>query len=379
MPDAGEQHDASAVPASLVFDAAADGADIVTDAMHRWKAGVEAHRPEQIALPRQPHPLTSPAITESRNTMPNAHPEQSPAILVIGAGELGASVLVALSQHVSTHPGAASITVLLRPPAPGPDPALNTRSAELAQMGIAIEQADIAGASVADLAAIMKRYHTVISCIGFAAGAGTQLKLAHAALTAGVQRYFPWQFGVDYDEIGRGSAQPLFDEQLDVRDLLRRQRATEWVIVSTGMFTSFLFEPAFGVVDLAANTVHALGSWDNQLTLTTPEDIGVLTADIVFATPRIRNTVVYLAGDTISYRELADIVDRVCDTTVTRQEWSTDILLDQLAAEPTDTMRKYRAVFARPTGVAWPKEQSYNVGRGIATTTVEDWAKANLR
>ncbi|MCW1823691.1 MULTISPECIES: hypothetical protein [Mycolicibacterium] len=27
-----------------------------------------------------------------------------------------------------------------------------------------------------------------------------------------------------------------------------------------------------------------------------PEDIGVLTADIVFATPRIRNTVVYLAG-----------------------------------------------------------------------------------
>jgi len=28
------------------------------------------------------------------------------------------------------------------------------------------------------------------------------------------------------------------------------------VIVSTGMFTSFLFEPSFGVVDLAQNTVH---------------------------------------------------------------------------------------------------------------------------
>ncbi|OKH64407.1 2'-hydroxyisoflavone reductase [Mycobacterium sp. SWH-M5] len=310
--------------------------------------------------------------------MPHAHPEQSPAILVIGTGELGASVLAALSHHVSTHPGAASITVLLRPPAPGPDPARDTRNAELAQMGIAIEHADIAGASVADLAAIMKRYHTVISCIGFAAGAGTQLKLAHAALTAGVSRYFPWQFGVDYDEIGRGSAQPLFDEQLDVRDLLRGQRATEWVIVSTGMFTSFLFEPAFGIVDLAANTVHALGSWDNELTLTTPEDIGVLTADIVFATPRIRDTVVYLAGDTITYRELADIVDRVCDTTVTRREWGTEFLRDQLAADPEDTMRKYRAVFARRTGVAWPKDQSYNGLRGIATIGVEDWAKKNL-
>jgi hypothetical protein len=43
-------------------------------------------------------------------------------------------------------------------------------------------------------------------------------------LSAGVKRYLPWQFGVDYDVIGRGSAQTLFDEQFDVRDLLRGQR-----------------------------------------------------------------------------------------------------------------------------------------------------------
>jgi len=65
-----------------------------------------------------------------------------------------------------------------------------------------------------------------------------------------VKRYFPWQFGVDYDVIGRGSAQDLFDEQLDVRDLLRGQSGTEWVVVSTGMFMSFLFEPWFGVVEV---------------------------------------------------------------------------------------------------------------------------------
>jgi len=54
-----------------------------------------------------------------------------------------------------------------------------------------------------------------------------------------VKRYFPWQFGVDYDVIGRGSAQDLFDKQLDVRHLLRGQSGTEWVVVSTGMFMSF--------------------------------------------------------------------------------------------------------------------------------------------
>lgn len=301
-----------------------------------------------------------------------------PGILVIGAGELGASVLAALARHVGQHPGAATVGVLLRPSAPDAGAQSDPRTEELTKMGIAVERADVATASVADLAAIMTGYDTVVSCIGFAAGPGTQRKLAEAALTAGVPRYFPWQFGVDYDEIGRGSAQPLFDEQLDVRDMLRRQRATEWVIVSTGMFTSFLFEPAFGVVDLASNTVHALGSWDTEVTLTTPEDIGVLTADIIFAEPRIRNTVVYLAGDTISYRELADIVDRVRNSTVTRTEWTTDYLGDQLRQKPEDTMRRYRAVFARPTGVAWPKAQSYNMLRGITTMTAEDWARANL-
>lgn len=136
----------------------------------------------------------------------------------------------------------------------------------------------------------------MVSCIGFAAGPGTQRKITEAALAARVSRYFPWQFGVDYDAIGHGSPQDLFDEQLDVRDMLRAQDDTEWVIVSTGMFTSFLFEPDFGVVDLAANTVNALGSWDTEVTVTTPEDIGVLTAEIIQTRPRIANQVVYVAG-----------------------------------------------------------------------------------
>jgi hypothetical protein len=315
--------------------------------------------------------LADASTRETETTMSNVN---RPAILIIGTGELGASVLAALNRHVTENPDAASIAVLLRPSAATPDP----RVEEMTEQGITVEHADVATASVTELAAVMARYHTVISCVGFAAGPGTQRKLAQAALTAGVSRYFPWQFGVDYDEIGRGSAQPLFDEQLDVRDLLRRQHATEWVIVSTGMFTSFLFEPAFGVVDLATDTVHALGSWDNEVTVTTPEDIGVLTADIVFAEPRIRDSVVYLAGDTISYRDLADIVERVRGTAVHRQVWTAEFLADQLRRQPDDTMRKYRAVFARRTGVAWPKAQSYNATRGIDTITAEDWAKVNL-
>ncbi|MBU8826313.1 aromatic alcohol reductase [Mycolicibacterium goodii] len=292
-------------------------------------------------------------------------------ILVIGAGELGGSVITALTRRND----APEVAVLLRP---SDSPRHARLRDELGAQGVKIEEADVATAPVSELATVFGRYDTVVSCIGFAAGPGTQRKLAEAALQARVSRYFPWQFGVDYDAIGRGSPQDLFDEQLDVRDLLRAQNTTEWVIVSTGMFTSFLFEPDFGVVDLASNTVNALGSWDTEVTVTTPEDIGVLTAEIIQTRPRIANHVVYVAGDTISYRELADIVGRVRGVPVSRHEWTVAHLLEDLKRHPDDGLRKYRAAFALGKGVAWPKVGTFNDTRGIPTTTAEEWARANL-
>jgi hypothetical protein len=219
----------------------------------------------------------------------------------------------------------------------------------------------------------------VVGCTGFVTGRGFQLKLARAVLQAGVKRYFAWQFGVNYDAIGRGSAQDLFDEQLEVRDLLRSQDRTEWVIVSTGMFTSFLFEPSFGVVDLAQNTVHALGSWETAVTVTTPEDIGVLTAEILFADPRVVDSIVYTAGDTVTYAQLADILDSVLGRKVRRVEWSLPELKDELAKDPADAIKKHRVVFAEGKGVSWDISETFNAQRGIGVMGVERWAKENLR
>lgn len=231
--------------------------------------------------------------------------------------------------------------------------------AELRSLDVRFVAGDLADPG-ADLPALFKGYHTVIGCTGFVTGRGFQLRVARAVLEAGVKRYFPWQFGVDYDVIGRGSAQDLFDEQLDVRDLLRSQDRTERIIVSTGMFTSFLFEPSFGVVDLAQNTVRALGSWDTAVTVTTPEDIGALTAEIYFAKPPIADSVVYTAGDTVTYAQSADIVDVVLGRQVQRVEWNLPELKDELAKDPTDSIKKYRVVFAEGKGVSWATVVTFN-------------------
>ncbi|CAB3673391.1 hypothetical protein LMG24238_02223 [Paraburkholderia sediminicola] len=297
-------------------------------------------------------------------------------ILVLGAGELGMAMLRNLVRR--TAPAALSVAVLLRPSTiNSTDPAKQNDVAELRSQGVELVQGDLANQSGAALAAIFRRFDTVISCTGFVGGPGVQLKIARAALNAGVKRYFPWQFGVDYEVIGRGSAQDLFDEQLDVRDLLRSQERTEWVIVSTGMFTSFLFEPSFGVVDLARNTVNALGSWDNAVTVTTAEDIGALTTEIVFSTPRIANQVVHVAGDTLTYQQLADTVDRLMGTHVLRTVWSVDELKRELAQEPHDALRKYRVVFAEGRGVAWDQQSTFNAQKGIAVCGLEEWMRNN--
>lgn len=152
----------------------------------------------------------------------------------------------------------------------------------------------------------------------------------------------------------------------------------EWVIISTGMFMSYLFEPEFGVVDLQNNAVNALGSLDTAVTLTTPDDIGALTAEVVFAQPRIRNEIVFLAGDTVTYGEVADKLEAGLGRPFSRSVWTERFLMDELARDPQNMMRKYRAAFAQGRGMAWDKSGTFNQRNAMQVTDVSSWIRANL-
>ena len=305
------------------------------------------------------------------------HPSPQ-SILVLGAGELGLPVLRNLARVAKRSPG-SSISVLLR------ESTINTQAPEkklevdeLRSLGIQLVAADLVNDSIDQLAEVFAAFDTVIGCAGMVAGRETPMKLATAALRSGVKRYFPWQFGVDFEVIGRGSPQDLFDAQLDVRELLRAQDKTEWVIISTGMFTSFLFEPVFEVVDFESDTVNALGSLETSVTLTTPEDIGKLTADIVFFEPRFRNEIVYLSGDTVTYGQVTSLLERVLGRPFKRNVWTVPYLMQELENDPTHHIKKYRAVFAQGRGVSWPKAGTFNEQQSIQVTTAEQWARDNL-
>lgn len=296
------------------------------------------------------------------------------AILVLGAGELGTPVIESLASRPEVQSGQVTLSLLLRPSTIATeDPIKKSQLDSFRALNVSFVSGDLSGASVDSLSTLFQPFDTVVGCTGFSENLSLQITITKAVLQSGtVKRFFPWQFGVEYDIIGREAGEGLFAVQLDVRDLLRKnQDKVEWVIVSPGMFMSFLFENFFGVVEKGATgdvTVRALGSWNTKVTVTTPEDIGHLTARIVFDR-EIGNQVVYIAGDTISYGELA----KVLGPDAKKEEWDVEFLKGELQKKTDDALRKYRVVFGEGKGVSWGFEETYNAKHKIETKDVRTW------
>lgn len=187
-------------------------------------------------------------------------------------------------------------------------------------------------------------------------------------------------------------------EQCAVRSLLRdkaEEAGIEWTILSTGMFMSFVFEEWFGVVEgLSAAVkgegelddrkdvvVRALGSWENKVTLTDVDDIGRMVADLVVNPPERNDkggSVVFMAGQTVAYGELAEVIARVTGKEVKREEWTMDYLNNELGKDEGNQIKKYRVLFGAGKGVCWDEERTINRERGVEAKGVEEWLRDKL-
>lgn len=195
------------------------------------------------------------------------------SVLIVGAGELGTAIVEGFAQHPARdnnkyNSSSTKLAVMLRPESiNSSDPVKQKSNLYLASLGAELIPGNFVEDSVSELSEVFKMFDIVIQAGGYGLPPGTQLKSAQAALEAGVKHYFPWQFGMDYEVIGKGSSQELFDEMLEVRSLLRLQREVGWTVISTGLFMSYLFLRDFQVVDFAGQTVHGLGSLENAITV----------------------------------------------------------------------------------------------------------------
>lgn len=139
---------------------------------------------------------------------------------------------------------------------------------------------------------------------------------------------------------------------------------------------SYLFLPDFGVVDLENRTVRALGSWQNKITVTTPHDIGRMTAEMVFAPEGTVDGMMYIGGETISYGQFADLLDQTLSSEgerFRRKEWTLPRLREKLAKDPENLWYKYQCIFGDGKGISWDLNKTFNGQRGLEMTTVRDY------
>ncbi|KAH7083060.1 hypothetical protein BKA63DRAFT_433830, partial [Paraphoma chrysanthemicola] len=338
--------------------------------------------------------------------MSSSHTLQTTHILLLGAGELGTAFLTHLRLLPNIH-----ITIGIRTPSKYTH--LLSPTTPSSNGNVSLTSIDLTAPSLA-LSQTFSRFDVIISATGFAQSPESILKLAEEVLEAGRIRqarlqsqspttsantenkgrdnklwFFPWQWGVDYDVTGDGQGlMPLFGAQRDVRNLLRREAdaaGVKWTVLSTGIFMSFLFEAFWGIVDQSNSaagiesengtvTVHALRDWEHKVTVTDVNDIARVLARIISGDVDADNKILYTAGETVSYTDLADIVERVGGKKVRREVWDLDELEEEVRRDPEDGIKKYRLVFARE-GVWWDKKFTVNEVLGMEMLGVEEYAR----
>ena len=307
----------------------------------------------------------------------------SRSILVLGAGELGNACLKALTSNPLYSQDDTPVTVMLRPSSVASTSTEGqARLQKIRALGVSIIAGDTDAEAESKLTETFSPFNTVIHAGGLTAAEGTQMKITKAVTAAGVRLYLPWQFGVDYDVIGPTGGFGLFAEAYSVRELLRSQSNTQWVIVSNGIFTSLLFEDHWGVVKKLEDgkiQVTALNSWDDWITATDARDIGECTAELVLNDEEPRNQAVYIAGDTLTYRDFANVVEKETGKEVAKEVWPLEELKEKARQDPENKLRKYRVVFSEGRGLSWPKEKTWNVSKGMDYQDIAGWIRENWR
>jgi hypothetical protein len=197
--------------------------------------------------------------------------------------------------------------------------------------------------------------------------------LLAAAGKAGVKRILPSPFTFDI-QLPAKLSNTFSWLQRSIEH--RAQLATcglDYTIISCGLLTEHLFSPACGV-DVERGIVRSPATWNTEVTTTTLDDLSRLIPEILLA-PSAKNKRVQLASATLTYSEIADILQEVTGKPVQRLVENESDLGDSVSAFALlhSTLHAGRSMF-------WSKGDSWNARHvpHIITTPIREWAFQHL-
>jgi hypothetical protein len=87
--------------------------------------------------------------------------------------------------------------------------------------------------------------------------------------------------------------------------------------------------------------------------------------------------VVYISGETVTYEEVADVMEGVLGGDWRREVWDGSELRRRAEERPGDGMVKYQNMFGGGVGVAWEKERTWNYQRGFKLMNLKEYVETN--
>lgn len=256
-------------------------------------------------------------------------------IAVAGAtGNLGARIVSALLER------GATVCALVR------TGTASDKLQKLEQSGVKVAQVDTA--SVSELAQACAEASCVVSALQGLRDVivDAQSVLLDAAMAAGVPRFIPSDYSIDFTKLSDGE-----NRNLDLRRAFHKRLDTASIKATSILNGAFSEMLAHGMplLDLELKRVTYWENADQRMDFTTMDDTAAFTAAAALdpSTPRILR----IAGDQISARELATVAGEVTKSEIELVNLGS---LDELAA----LIQRDRAADSRGEQEAFPVWQA---------------------
>lgn len=109
---------------------------------------------------------------------------------------------------------------------------------------------------------------------------------------------------------------------------------------------------------------------------TASKTLGRMIAEILLGAKSkigFSNQAIFIAGDTLSYADLALLLEEATGKPVQRTLRTVQSARSDLAKEPNNEIYKYQVVFGEGRGVSWDLSKTWNHEHGILGLSVQEY------
>lgn len=238
------------------------------------------------------------------------------------------------------------------------------------------------------LSATFKGQDAIVSFVGFH-GSALEKMLIDAAVSAGVKRYIPSQFGIDPTQEALSQVMPpFFQEKVGIVDYLisKESSGLTWTSINTALFTDWALKNGFLGVDIANKKVTLMDGGEVLFSGASLSTIANGVAAVLGAESyeKTKNQTINIFSYTVSQKDVLASIERVGG-----EKWETSRSSSEVVKQEGEKlwekgqMEGAYAVstvifFGKAIGLGKLTKRSWNDDLGLAKETLDDTVKSVL-